>query len=93
MMKNAKIIMKFIFCCLQLDASVAQVVEQQTSNQKFVGSCPTEDSILLFLFCHGFTSKPDHGALSSLQTCTGLNTNMFLVIVVFMEMKKLTNWL
>ena len=63
-MKNAKIIMIFIFCHLQLDASVAQVVEQQTSNQKFVGSSPTGGSILLFLFCHGFTSKPDHGALA-----------------------------
>ena len=30
MMKNAKIIKKFIFCFLQLDASVAQLVEQET---------------------------------------------------------------
>ena len=62
-MKNAKIIMKVILCHLQLDASVGQVVEQQTSNQKFVGSNPTESSVFLYLFCHGFNSKPDHSAL------------------------------
>ena len=62
--ENADMHLKFIFCLIQLDASVAQLVEHQTSDQKIVSSNPTSGSILLFLFCHGFTSKPDHSALS-----------------------------
>ena len=63
MMKNAEMHLEFIFCLIQLDASVAQLVEHQTSHQKVVSSNPTGGSFLLFLFCHGFTNKPDHGAL------------------------------
>ena len=64
MMKNAEINLKFIFCPIQLHASVAQLVEHQTSDQMIVCSNPTGGSILSFLFCHGFTNKPDQSALS-----------------------------
>ena len=63
MIENAELLLEFIFCLNQLDASVAQLVEHQTFNQKVVYSNPTGGSFLLFLFCHGFTTKPDHGAL------------------------------
>ncbi len=63
MMKNAEISMEFIFCLVQLHASVAQLVEYQTSDQKIVSSNPTGSSYLSFLFCHGFTNKPDQSAL------------------------------
>jgi hypothetical protein len=64
MLKNAEMIMEFIFY-IQLDASVAQMVVHQTSDQKVVSSNPTGSRILLFLFCYGFTNsnKPDHGAM------------------------------
>ena len=55
--------LEFIFCLIQLDASVAQLVEHQTSDQKIESLNPTEGSILLFLFCHGFTNKPNHSAV------------------------------
>ena len=71
MMKNAEMQLEFIFCLIQLDASVAQLVEHQTSDQKVVSSNPTGGSILLFLFCHGFTNKPDHGALCCWQMAEG----------------------
>ena len=50
MMKNAKIIKKSIFCSVQLDASVALVVEHQASIQMDAGSKPTGGRILLFLY-------------------------------------------
>ena len=62
-MKNAEMQLEFIVCLIQLDASVAQLVEHQTSHQKVVGSNPSGGSFLLFIFCHGLTNKSDHGAV------------------------------
>ena len=63
MMKNAEINLKSIFFLVQLYASVAQLVKRQTSDQMIVCSNPIGGSILSFLFCHGFTNKPDQSAL------------------------------
>ena len=77
MMKNADMHLKFIFGLIQLDVSVAQLVEHQTSDQEVVSSNPTGGSILLFLLCHGFTNKPDHGAVPA-STKPRIVQNMLL---------------